>query len=196
MVSKKRLRRLKRQFRTIAQKLFLWGYRTMVQIAHELHMAHSVSRKRADFLKENFFELSFQDRGPDQAIFDSITDPAELYYLADIHNWDDGAELLEWIASSPLCDQGTAALIFWRAQPDFYTEYAQESEMSLPDGVLPLLQGIMQKWEQGFYVRQQIAYNHREDPDAEQAYGNNPRSKWQIPAYLIEPTKGKPFLLI
>lgn len=166
----------------------------VARTAQKLHMAHSISQQRAEFLTASFFELSFQDREPDRTVFDSITDPVELHYLADIYNWDDGAEVLGWITDSPYCDRGTAALIFWRSQPDFYTEYAQESEMSLTDGVLPLLQRIMQNWERGFYVRQHIAYNHHEDPAAEQDYGNNPRSKWQIPAYLIEPTKGKPFL--
>lgn len=86
MVSKKRLRRLKRQFRTITQTLFFWGYRTIARTVQKFHMAHSISQKRAEFLKENFFELSFQDREPDRVVFDSITDPAELYYLADSYN--------------------------------------------------------------------------------------------------------------
>ena len=195
MISKKRLRRIKRQFRAVAQTLFLWGYRAIARTAQKLHIAHSISQKRAEFLKENFLDLSFQDQKPDRAVFDSITDPAELHYLTDIHNWDDGVEVLSWIIDSPYCDWGTAALIFWRSQPDFYTEYAQESEMSLADGTLSLLKRIMQNWERGFYVRQHVAYNHREDPAAEKDYGNNPWSKWQIPAYLIEPTKGKPYLL-
>ena len=85
-------------------------------------------------------------------------------------------------------------MIFWRSQPDFYTEYNQESEMNLQDGVLPLLQEIMQRWEQGLYQREQIAYDHHEDPAAEKDYENNPRRKWQIPMYLMELIKGKPYL--
>lgn len=190
MTLKKWFRKVKKRFRTLAQTIIHLCY----HIAQRLHMVHSISQKRADFLEENFFELSSHDREPDRALFDSITDPAELHYLADIYNWDDGAEVLGWIVDSPYCDRGTAALVFWRSQPDFYTEYALESEMSLPDGVLPLLQRIMLNWEQGFYARKQIAYNRSEDPAAEKDYGNNPRRKWQIPAYLMEPTAGNSFL--
>ena len=155
-------------------------------------MAHSISQKRAEFLEENFFELSFQDQVPDRALFDSITDPAELHYLADGYNWDDGPELLEWIVSSPLCDQGTAALIFWRAQPDDYTEYASDEEMSCPDGVVSLLQHIIANWERGLYTQRNISYNRNEDPSAGEVYHSTTR-KWSIPAFLLEPTPGQPF---
>ena len=67
--------------------------------------------------------------------------------------------------------------------------------MDLADGVLPLLQRIMRHWEQGFYQRAQIAYDRSEDPGAEKLYENNPKRKWPIPAYLIEPTPGQLFHL-
>ena len=157
-------------------------------------MAHSISKQRADFLEENFFEFSFREREPDRVLFDTIGDPNELHYLVHIYNWDDGPEVLRWIINSEYCDRGTAAMIFWRSQPDFYTEYTQESEIDFEDGVLTLLQNIMRNWERGFYQREQIAYNCSEDAGAEKIYADNPRRKWQIPAYVIEPTKGKPFL--
>ncbi|MFD2721493.1 DUF4274 domain-containing protein [Hymenobacter monticola] len=156
-------------------------------------MAHAISQERAKFLQEHFFEFSFKDSTPDKNLFDSITSPAELHYLAYIYNWDDGPEVLSWIVDSPNCDQGTAALIFWRSQPDFYQEYTDESEMSLQDGVLPLLQSIMGNWERGFY-QQQIAYDRHDDPAAGKLYADNLREKWSVPNYLLVPTKGKPFL--
>ena len=195
MIPKKWLRKLKRRFLTLAQAGTYMASRAKARIAQKLNMAYSISQERADFLEENFFEFSFQEREPDRTLFNTITNPTELRYLAHIYNWDDGPEVLSWIINSEYCDRGTASMIFWRSQPDFYTEYNQESEMRLQDGVLPLLQKIMQRWEQGLYQREQIAYDHREDPAAEKDYENNPRRKWQIPMYLIEPTKGKPFLL-
>lgn len=158
-------------------------------------MTHTISQERADFLEANFFQFSFEEREPDRALFNTISDPIDLHYLVHIYNWDDGPEVLGWIIDSPHCDRGTAAMIFWRSQPAFYTEYNQESEMDLPDGVLPLLQRIMQHWEQGFYQRTQIAYDRSEDPGAEDIYENKPKRQWPIPGYLIEPTPGKSFPL-
>lgn len=157
-------------------------------------MAHTISQERAGFLDENFTGFGFIDASPDKALFDTITSSAELHYLADIYNWDDGPEVLGWIIDSPYCDRGTAALLFWRAEPDFYTDYTDESEISFDDGILPLLQRLMQHWEAGFYTRAQIAYDRRSDPGAEALAANYGQKKWVIPDYLISPTQGKPLL--
>ena len=194
MASKKWLRKLKRRLRIIVQAATYGALRAKARMAQLLNMAHGISQKRAAFLEANFFEFSFKEQVPNRELFDSLTSPTELHYLAHIYNWDDGPEVLGWIINSDYCDRGTAAMVFWRSQPDFYTEYNQESEMSLQDGVLPLLQQIMQNWERGFYQRERIAYNRSEDPSAEKLYENNPRRKWRIPAYLLAPTKGKQFL--
>ncbi|MFD2721496.1 DUF4274 domain-containing protein [Hymenobacter monticola] len=167
--------------------------RLSIWTKHKLHMAHTISQERAQFLEEHFSGFGFKDSTPDKRLFETITSLMELHYLAHIYNWDAGPEVLSWIINSPHCDQGTAALIFWRSQPDFYQEYTDESQMSLQDGVLPLLQSIMGNWERGFY-QQQIAYDRHEDPAAGKLYPDNPREKWPVPAYLLTPTKGKPFL--
>ena len=65
--------------------------------------------------------------------------------------------------------------------------------MSCPDGVVNLLQHIITNWEQGGYIRRNIAYNRNEDPGAGEVYHSTTR-KWDIPAFLMEPTPGQPFL--
>jgi len=153
-------------------------------------MKYKISAKRAELLNSNFFEFSFTDKKPDKKLFDSITEPAELHYIAEIYNWDDGPELLTWIINSPICDIGTAKLIFWRAQPDDYTYYSSEEESS--DGVFTLLQTIISNFEKGFYKSEKILYNPHEDSGAPDLSNENPNPKWKIPDYLKTKGKGKP----
>jgi hypothetical protein len=188
----KKLRKLKRWLRNLANGAAYGALSLKIQLTQKLNTAHAISQERVDFLEANFFQLSLEEREPDRALFDTITDPIELHYLAHIYNWDDGPKVLGWIADSTYCDRGTAAMIFWRSQPDFHQEYTSELEMSLQDGVLPLLQSIIRNWEREFY-QQQIAYNRHDDPAAGKFYPHNPREKWSVPKHLLKPTKGKPF---
>lgn len=49
---------------------------------------------------------------------------ATLHAAADEHNWDDGTAKLRKILANPLCDRGTALLIYWRGAPAFYLSFA------------------------------------------------------------------------
>ncbi len=153
-------------------------------------MKYKISPKRAEILDNNFFEFSFNDKTPDKKLFDSITEPAELHYIADKYNWDDGPEVLTWIINNPICDIGTAKLIFWRAQPDDYTYYSSEEESS--DGVYTLLQNIITNFEKGFYKNEKILYDPLGDDGAPDLSNENPNPKWKIPDYLKTEGKGKP----
>ncbi len=153
-------------------------------------MKYKISPKRAEILDNNFFEFSFNDKTPDKKLFDSITEPAELHYIADKYNWDDGPEVLAWIINNPICDIGTAKLIFWRAQPDDYTSYSSEEESS--DGVYTLLQNIITNFEKGFYKNEKILYDPLGDDGAPDINNENPNPKWKIPDYLKTRGKGKP----
>lgn len=64
---------------------------------------------------ENFIEYSFDNGGdnlmPDFEVFKKLNS-TDQYFLAENYNWDDGVEVLSWIINSPICDKGTAILIF------------------------------------------------------------------------------------
>ncbi|RAK65854.1 DUF4274 domain-containing protein [Hymenobacter edaphi] len=87
-----------------------------------------LSKSRTDFIQTHFIGTAAKGMIPDLARFQQLRSAAELHYLADAYNWDDGVTVLDWVINSPTCDYGTALLIFWRAQPDFYTEFANEQE--------------------------------------------------------------------
>ncbi|MBO2011415.1 DUF4274 domain-containing protein [Hymenobacter negativus] len=109
---KRWLRKLKRWLRNAVQAAVYVAFRLKTNLAQQLNMAHAISQERANFLEANFFQFSFEEREPDRTLFDTITSPTELHYMAHIYNWDDGPEVLGWIIDSPYCDRGTSAMIF------------------------------------------------------------------------------------
>lgn len=103
-------------------------------------------------IKNNFIEFSFNDdieNGeetiPDFKKFNSLNS-AEQYFLADKYNWDDGPIVLKWIIESTKCDEGTACLIFWRAEPDYYFKYSNETIDDYEKDIWELLQLIVKRF--------------------------------------------------
>ncbi|SIS39777.1 protein of unknown function [Chryseobacterium joostei] len=68
------------------------------------------------FIDDNFYE-GLDDNELDRTKFEMLTEPEELHYLADKHNWDNGVKVLQWIVESNICSEATALQIFWLAQP-------------------------------------------------------------------------------
>jgi hypothetical protein len=104
---------------------------------------------------------------PNKKIFNKITTPEELHYIAENHNWDNGITLLEWIVESQLCSEATALMIFWRAQPYDYLKYNLNKKLPKDDyvdtDIFNLIKTIMEKYKNGFYKKTSIKYNPKED---------------------------------
>src|SRR5689334_7803455 len=47
----------------------------------------------------------------------AVRSPKVLHLVASAYNWDDGFEIPFAILRSPLCDFGTALMLFWHAEP-------------------------------------------------------------------------------
>ena len=151
-------------------------------------MTRFLSKQQTDFIKDNFFELSFSGQEPDRKSFDKIETPAQLHYLANIYNWDDGAEVLDWIISSPRCDKGTALLLFWSAEPDYYTKFDNKSEADSDQEIYLLLRKIIANWQSGFYKQERFKFDSiAEGYDVDYRY---PDEKWMIPDEMKKPTSG------
>jgi len=159
-------------------------------------MKYHITKKRFKFLEDNFFEFSFEGREPDRTIFDGIEKPEELHVIAWFHNWDDGAEVLNWIVNSPVCDSGTAKLIFWRSQPDYYTTFSSEEDAGSNADVYCLLRTIIQNFEDGFYKKHEIAYDPNTDEGAPMDIDyRDPEEKWEIPSWMKVPVQGGDILV-
>jgi len=99
---------------------------------------------RERFIFNKFIENAFDETDESPRDYKAFTTlgSAEQYYLASIYNWDEGVDVLKWIVQSPKCDKGTAGLIFWSAEPDFYINAKPETLPSYEREVFNLLQLI------------------------------------------------------
>ncbi|MGM1056741.1 MAG: DUF4274 domain-containing protein [Bacteroidota bacterium] len=146
-------------------------------------------------IKKNFIEFSFdedddsdEDIIPDFKKFKSLNS-AEQYYLADLYNWDDGPVVLHWIVDSPKCDKGTACIIFWRAEPDYYFDYTADTIDEYEKGIWDLLQKIIIRFKADNFAQSKYEFI----PVKEGYKTNWPTAVdiWEIPSDLKNGIKGK-----
>ena len=142
---------------------------------------------REEFIKDNFFELSFKNQTPNYEIFKTLNS-TELHFLADIYNWDDGIEVLDWILDSNKCDKGTASMIFWRSSPDYYFEKPENEIEEHEKETFNLLKKIIQKFKDNKFRRSSLKYNPNEDFDIE--YYQESIKNWKIPQEITKSTNG------
>jgi hypothetical protein len=63
-------------------------------------------------------------------IVEEMETPEELHQFVSNYNWDDGIDRLQWVISHPLCDQGTALLVFWLSDPAYFYEFPKVTDVS------------------------------------------------------------------
>lgn len=115
-----------------------------------------VDKHFTDF--QYFNEENDDEKLPDYDLFLTLN-AVEQYYLAESHNWDNLQNVLDWIIDSPICDKGTASMIFWLAQPDWYLSQPVEE---IPDYEMPvyhLLQKIIRKFEQNEFKTEVLEFD-------------------------------------
>ena len=144
-------------------------------------------------IQENFLEYSFDDESensdftPSKQLFKRLNS-AEQYYLAEHFNWDGGVEVLNWIIDSKKCDKGTASMIFWKAEPDFYMERTPETIEEYERDTFELLQKIIGKFRKNEFRRSRLKF----DP-VSSGYDTDAQSElelWELPKELRSATKG------
>lgn len=152
-----------------------------------------ISPKRVKFIRDNFFEFSFVDEDSDEEVipdfeaFQTLSS-AEQYFLATEYNWDDGTVVLNWIIDSQICDKGTAIMIFWMADPDYYFDYTEEIIDDWAKDVWKLLQKIIKKIYNGEFTKSTYGFNPTKNgykTEWESAIGI-----WKLPNDLKNGNKG------
>lgn len=148
-----------------------------------------ITPSRERYLKDHFFELSFDEKEPDFELFNTLNSK-EQYFVAANHNWDNGVHLLHWIINSPKCDKGTASLIFWNAEPDYYLDKSPEKMDEDEKNIHNLLQKIIRKFNQQEFKRGMLKF----DPGSRvENFDGNLEA---LPKALTKPTFGyTPYLL-
>ncbi|WP_083320936.1 DUF4274 domain-containing protein [Hymenobacter glacialis] len=142
------------------------------------------------FIQENFIEFSFnneEDYVPDYRLFEKLNS-TDQYYLAQHYNWDDGVEILKWIVESQKCDKGTASLIFWTSEPDYYLEQSVDEISEDEKEVFLLLRRIVEKYNNKEFTKSNLKY----DPTnrVNKIDWSRVNFEWSIPEEIRKPTKG------
>jgi hypothetical protein len=97
-------------------------------------------------------------------LFNAITDPEELHLFADGFNWDGGCDEMGKVIAHPLCDLGTALLIYWRGAPGWYLQYNDRSEVKEYElETFDLLQEIERKVLAGDFRTRSQPFDPRND---------------------------------
>ncbi|MES2545752.1 MAG: DUF4274 domain-containing protein [Bacteroidota bacterium] len=142
-------------------------------------------------IQENFIEFSFSNEDenylPDFKIFEKLNS-TDQYFLAENYNWDDGVEILKWIIESKKCDKGTASLIFWASEPDYYFEKSESEISNYEKETFFLLKRIVEKYNNNEFKNANLKY----DPtDREKRIDwSKQNSEWDIPEEIKKPIKG------
>lgn len=133
------------------------------------------------FIEQNFYEGQTYSE-VDRTKLSILTQPEELHYLAIQHNWDNGVQLLQWIAESSHCSEATALYIFWTAQPQYFQKYAlvEEIESKEEQELFVLIQTLHQNYSAHFYQKTSIHFNPTPFINSEEA----------LPNFMLQPTKG------
>jgi hypothetical protein len=143
------------------------------------------------FIRENFIEFSFDSDDenylPDFGLFEKLNS-TDQYYLAENYNWDDGVEVLKWIIESNKCDKGTASLIFWTSEPDYYFEKGENEIEDYEKDTFLLLKRIVEKFNNKEFKKSNLKFNPTDRESRIDWTKLNP--EWNIPEELKKPTKG------
>ena len=152
---------------------------------------------RVNFIKKHFYEFSFDENDeivePDFEKFKTLNS-AEQYFLASVYNWDDGAEVLDWIVKSEICDKGTAARIFWTAEPDYYFDYTEDTIDEWGKDVFHLLKNILERFKNDDFISSKWKFNPVEE--GYQVDWPSAKGEWELPRDLKEGVKGKKPIVI
>lgn len=123
----------------------------------------------------------------------SLESAEELHYCAWNYNWDDGLAMLWQIIAHPLCDWGTALLIYWRADPGWLHDPRPSRTAALLEetGVHALLREIEAKLLRGHFTPT-IAFDPTNDAGQNLVLEyDGPPAPATVPAPLREPSPGR-----
>ncbi len=124
--------------------------------------------------------------GVQKAEFDRLTQAGELHEFALAWDWKLGCGPMRWVVESPLCDRGTALLVFWSAQPARLQPYGTREACPAPlREAWDLAQAIIRRDALGAYAHTSIRFDPDEDGLLEEPDGT---PAWDIPeAMLVQP---------
>ncbi len=142
-------------------------------------------------LADDYDEATFQDRWARE--FAALSSPEEMFLLASGSHPDQGPEEWRRVLDSPLCDMGTALLIFWLNDPAYHYEFASPEDVpSINRGSYDLVREIERKYRAGAYPSGVVRF----DPTAFDGFsfldGQALEAVERVPAEMRRPSPGEP----
>ena len=122
--------------------------------------------------------------------FASVKDSEELHVFAESFNWDCGDKELTQVIRHPLCDLGTALLVYWRGQPGYFLRYATRQEAKPYERAgYSLLREIERLVKKGAYKSARLSYNPRDDQGWDMTPKKSEIKRYgrDIPAVMYQP---------
>ncbi len=137
-----------------------------------------------------------------EALLSQIESPEELHAFANEFNWDCGCKEMSDVVRHPLCDLGTALLIYWHAGPSYFLQYADRSEVRDHEiEQLTLIEEIEQRVNDQQYKTATQPFDPRKDQGTDRttlyddlAKGLEIRKKTPfhpIPSFMYQPVVGQ-----
>ena len=121
-------------------------------------------RHRVQYLAED----NWQTWADFDRVLNEMSAP-ELHAFVEEMNWDGGgADRLLRVLAHPLCDRGTALMIYWRAQPTFYLAYQTRARVERELGRsavqdYDMLRRIERRFAKDGYGKARIPYDPADD---------------------------------
>lgn len=130
-----------------------------------------------------------------KALERSLDTPEKLHQFALDYSWKNGDQIPRWMIQQPLCDRGTALLIYWQASPRYYCQYQHRFEVPERErSGYDLIKEIERRYLGGWYQQRSIYFNPRCDHSSgvesvnwTTAYLDLPQRS-QIPSEMLQPS--------
>jgi Domain of unknown function (DUF4274) len=116
----------------------------------------------------------------------------QLHSYMTKYNWDFGLEIPYWAIRNPLCDRGTALMIYWMAGAGYFCRFKYRSDVpAYKLDRYDLIVEIEEKYISNFYTRNDIKFVPFSDIEKESKgrnwvdeYSDTPQQR-QIPAQML-----------
>jgi hypothetical protein len=116
----------------------------------------------------------------------------EVHHYAWHYNWDDGDAAMRQLIDHPAIDKGTVLLIYWRASPGWFRQFATRDEVDdWAQSDYDLIKEIEQRFATNAFVYQSIRYDPTDDRGSNRTDGyTDIEIKQEIPVLMYQVTPG------
>lgn len=116
-------------------------------------------------------------------------DARALHRFANRYNWDEGTYAMDAVARHPKCALGTALLVYWLANPYWYTQWRSAASSKDPEA-FAMLAYIEARIAKNGYMHAGIAFDPRKEELTSTTYPGTPKKR-ALPAQVFAATRTK-----